>query len=231
MLLEVNQRRTLQHYPSHIEILPTLFAALGILIIFQMFGIFQNTTATSMIRRELYPMQGTELKLSKGDWVFHPRMPDWGYGKVLELIDENKGRVFFLLGGEKKLSWEHAGLDRVESDMVSQTALNEQFAEFKVNLAKDLLTSQELNQGVICTPCESFRSKCELCKSASGSLRDYSLTQKGKISLCDTCRDKIMLETMDRVGINQSIMGMEKRGKKGTVDKAKKNSKLKILRK
>jgi len=183
-----------------------------------------------MMRKELYPMLDTELKLSKGDWVFHPRMPAWGYGKVLELLDESKGRVFFLLAGEKKLSWEHAGLDRVENDTVSQTALNEQFAEFKVNLARDLLTSEELNRGVMCTPCESSRSKCELCKGASDNLRDYSLTQKGKICLCEVCRDKIMLETMDRVGINRSIIDMEKRGKKGTADKDKKKSKLKIVR-
>jgi hypothetical protein len=195
-----------------------------------MFGILHNTTATSMMRKESCPMQGTEAKLSKGDWVFHPRMPAWGYGKVMELIDEHKGRVFFLIAGEKKLSWEHAGLDKVESDTISQTALNEQFTEFKVNLARDLLTSEELSQGVTCTPCDSFRSKCELCKSAPDSVRDYSLTQKGKICLCDMCRDKIMMETMDRVGISQSIMDMEKRGKKGTVDKEKKKSKLKIVR-
>jgi hypothetical protein len=195
-----------------------------------MFGIFQNTTIISIMRKELYPMLGTELKLSKGDWVLHPRMPAWGYGKVLELLDESKGRVFFLLAGEKKLSWEYAGLDRVENDTVSQTALNEQFAEFKVNLARDLLTSEELNQGVMCTPCESSRSKCELCKGASDNLRDYSLTQKGKICLCDVCRDKIMLETMDRVGINRSIIDMEKRGKKGTADKDKKKAKLKVVK-
>jgi hypothetical protein len=175
-------------------------------------------------------MPATELKLSKGDWVFHPRMPDWGYGKVLELIGESKGRVFFLLGGEKRLSWEHAGLGRVESDTVSQTALNDQFAEFKVNLARDLLTSEELNQGVTCAPCDSLSSKCELCKSASGSRRVYSLTQKGKMCLCDMCRDKIMLETRDRAGINQSIADMEKRSKKEAADK-KKKSKLKVLKK
>jgi hypothetical protein len=195
-----------------------------------MFGIFQNTTATSMMRKESCPMQGTELKLSKGDWVFHPRMPDWGYGKVLELIGESKGRVFFLLAGEKKLSWEYAGLGMVESDMVSQTALNDQLKEFKVKLAKDLLTSEKLNEGVTCTPCDSFSAKCELCKCESGSLRIYSLTKKGKMCLCDMCRDKIMLETRDREGINQTITEMEKRSKKETADREKKR-KLKIVRK
>lgn len=172
-------------------------------------------------------MQETELKLSKGDWVFHPRMPDWGYGKVLELIGGNKGRVFFLLAGEKKLSWEHAGLGLVEGDKVSQAALNDQLAEFKLKLARDLLTSEELSREVTCTPCDSFNSRCELCKCASDDLRVYSLTQRGKMCLCDICRDKIMLETKDRAGINKSITEMEKRSKKETDDKEKKKKKLK----
>jgi hypothetical protein len=176
-------------------------------------------------------MQETALKLSKGDWVFHPRMPDWGYGKILELIGDNKGRVFFLLAGEKKLSWEHAGLGRVEGDEISQAALNEQLAEFKLKIARDLLTSVELSQGVTCTPCDSFSSRCELCKGASESLRVYSLTQKGKMCLCDTCRDKIMLETKDRAGINQCITEMEKRSKKEIDDREKKKKKLKMAKK
>lgn len=176
------------------------------------------------VEKGVTPMQGTECKLSKGDWVFHPRMPGWGYGKILEVIGVNKGRVFFLLAGEKKMSWEHAGLGLVEGDKISQTALNNQFVEFKVKLAKDLLTSDELVQGVTCTPCDSISSKCELCMSASASLRVYKLTQRGKMCLCDPCRDKIMLETKDREGINQSIMEMEKRSKKETADRKKKRN-------
>jgi hypothetical protein len=176
-------------------------------------------------------MQGTEIRLSKGDWVLHPRMPGWGYGKVLELIGDNKGRVLFLLAGEKKLSWEHAGLDLVEGDQVSQAALNDQFAEFKLKLAKDLLTSKELSQEVTCAPCDSFSSKCELCRTASGSLRVYSLTQKGKMCLCDICRDKIMLETQERAAITQSIAEMEKRSKKMAAESGKKKKTLKIVRK
>jgi hypothetical protein len=176
-------------------------------------------------------MHGTEVKLSKGDWVFHPRMPDWGYGKVLELIGTNKGRVLFLLAGEKKMSWEHAGLGLVEGDKASQAALNAQLSEFNLNLAKDLLTSVELSQGVTCTPCTSLRSRCELCECASDSLRIYSLTSKGKMCLCDICRDKIMLETKDRAGINQSITQMEKRSKKEAADREKKKKSLKIVKK
>lgn len=171
-------------------------------------------------------MQETQSTLSKGDWVFHPRMPDWGYGKVLELIGDNKGRVFFLLAGEKKLSWKHADLGLVEGDEVSQAALNDQLAAFKLNLARDLLISEELGRQVTCTPCDSFKSRCELCRCASESLRVYSLTQKGKMCLCDLCRDKIMLETKDRAEINQSITEMEKRSKKETADREKKKKKM-----
>ena len=176
-------------------------------------------------------MQGTEVKLSKGDWVFHPRMPDWGYGKIMELIGSNKGRVFFLLAGEKKMSWEHAGLGLVEGDKVSQAALNDQLVEFNLNFARDLLTSEELSQGVTCAPCDSLRSRCELCKCASDGLRVYSLAPKGKMCLCDGCRDKIMLETKDRAGINQSIAQMEKRSKKEAADREKKKKKLKMVKK
>jgi hypothetical protein len=157
-------------------------------------------------------------------------MPDWGYGKILELIGDNKGRVLFLLAGEKKLSWEHAGLGLVEGDKVSQATLNGQLVEFKLKLARDLLTSEELSRGVTCTPCDAFSSRCELCKCASDSLRVYSLNQKGKMCLCDMCRDKIMLETKDRAGITQSITEMEKTSKKETDDKEKKKKKPKIVK-
>jgi hypothetical protein len=175
-------------------------------------------------------MRGTEIKLSKGDWVFHPRMPDWGYGKILELIGDSKGRVFFLLAGEKKLSWEHAGLGLVGGDKVSQTALNDQLADFKQNLARDLLTSKELSHGVTCTPCEGFTSKCELCECVSEGLRIYSFAQKGKMCLCDKCRDKIMLEIKDRAGIERTITVRENRSRKESDDKEKKKGK-KMVRK
>jgi len=174
-------------------------------------------------------MHGTEVKLAKGDWVFHPRMPGWGYGKVLELIGDTKGLVFFLLAGEKKLSWEHAGLGLVEEDEISQGALNEQLAEFKLNAARDLLLSEEFSKEVMCQPSDSFSSRCELCKGSSESLRIYSLSQKGQMCLCDLCRDKIMLETKDRAEINRSIAEMSKRSKKDLTDKAKKKKKLKLV--
>ncbi len=176
-------------------------------------------------------MEETATKLSKGDWVFHPRMPDWGYGKILELIGERKGRVFFLAAGEKKMSWEHSSLGLVEGDKASQAALNVQLVEFKQNLARDLLTSEELSRGVTCALCDSLSSRCELCKGASDSLRIYSLSQRGKMCLCDVCRDKIMLETKDRAGINQCVLEMEKRSKKEVAEIEKKKKKLKMVKK
>lgn len=177
-------------------------------------------------------MQGNELMLSKGEWVFHPRMPAWGYGQVMEVLSENKGRVFFLLAGEKKLSWEHAGLGRVATDIVSQTALNDQRAEFKVNLARDLITTQELSQGVACASDESSNSKCEMCKSSSEDLKVYSFSQKGKVCLCGLCRDKIMLENKEKAEISQSLAAeAKKNSRKKPAAGAIKKTKLKIVKK
>ena len=163
-------------------------------------------------------MQEAELRLSKGDWVFHPRMPAWGYGKILELMGGNKGRVFFLLAGEKKISWEHAGLVPIESDDASQNALNVQLGQFRLNLATDMLTTGD-SDGVECTPCNSPGSRCELCKSATENLRSYSVGKKGKLCFCDDCRDKIKLDIGDRAGISESIPKM---GKKEVKDKVAK---------
>ena len=151
------------------------------------------------------------LLLSKGDWVSHPRMPAWGYGKILELIGGNKGRVFFLLAGEKKMSWEHAGLVPVESDEVSQDALSAQLAQFRLHLATDLLSTAEGDGGVESTPCSTPGSKCELCKSTSDTLRIYSVEKKGKLCFCGDCKDKIMLEIGDKAGSDE---GVPKTGKK-----------------
>jgi hypothetical protein len=157
-------------------------------------------------------------------------MPGWGYGKILELVGGNKGRVFFLFAGEKKLSWEHAGLVPVKSDNASQAVLIGQLAEFKMNLAVDLLTTAEPGGGVACIPCSTPDSQCELCKGSSEGLRNYSRAQKGKICICEACRDKIMLENGDRIRINERIAKMDERGRKDIPDKVTKK-KLKIAKK
>lgn len=166
-------------------------------------------------------MQDAELRLSKGDWVFHPRMPAWGYGKIMELTGGSKGRVFFLLAGEKKMSWEHAGLVPVESDEASRAALNTQLGEFRHNLAADLLMSVDFDGGVACTPSDTPGAICELCKCPSENLRSYSHGKKGKLSFCDVCRDKIMLEIGDRPAASESLVKTTGRGKK-VIDKVAK---------
>jgi hypothetical protein len=45
------------------------------------------------------------------------------------------------------------------------------------------------------------------------------------------CRDKIMLETKDRAGVNQSITEMDKRSKKEAADNRNKTRKPKIVKK
>jgi hypothetical protein len=155
-------------------------------------------------------------------------MPAWGYGKVLELMGENKGRVFFLLAGEKKMSWQHAGLDLVGGDNVSQAALNEQLVAFKLKLARDVLASEGPSQEVTCTPCDSLSSRCEVCNCASESLRIYSLTQEAKMCLCGVCRNKIILETRDRAEVIHSITKTEERSNKKIAERGKKRKLRKV---
>ncbi len=167
------------------EALPIPFAALGGLILSQeMHFVPKNAVPLSGLfcaGKGVQTIREAGLKLSKGDWVLHPRMSGWGYGKVLVVMGERKGRVLFLLAGEKTLSREHAGLNLVEGDRVSQAAFNDQLAEFKLNLARDLLSSEDLRRGMTCSPCEWLTSKRELCKSGPDNLRIYSLTRKGKM--------------------------------------------------
>lgn len=168
-------------------------------------------------------MRETKLLLSKGDWVCHPRMPGWGYGQVLELIGTDKGRVLFLLAGEKKLSWEHAGLVPVEKDNATQAALSGQLAEFKLNLAIDLLTSAEVGGGVTCTPCDSPNSICELCKCSSESVKRY-MVQKNSMCICGVCRDKIIPDAGEIPSTNDSAPVTEKKIRKAATGKATKNN-------
>ena len=160
-------------------------------------------------------MQETKLRLSKGDWVCHPRMPGWGYGQGLQLIGADKGRVFFLLAGEKKLSWEHAGLVLIESDNASQTALSGQLSEFRLNLAIDLLASGGVGATATCIPRDSPGSICDLCECSSESAKRYT-AQKSKMCICDACKDKVMLGNGDRASIIESIAAVKKRGRNET---------------
>ncbi|MFV2081529.1 MAG: DUF3553 domain-containing protein [bacterium] len=49
-----------------------------------------------------------------GDKVKHPKKADWGLGKVLEVTEADKVRVFFVHAGEKLLDMQYVQLQKVE---------------------------------------------------------------------------------------------------------------------
>ncbi|MDF1580754.1 MAG: DUF3553 domain-containing protein [Desulfuromonadales bacterium] len=65
-----------------------------------------------------------------GDKVKHPKMPDWGIGKVLETMPDDKVRVFFINAGEKLLGLKYVALEKVEGEDASHSILdNPKFTE------------------------------------------------------------------------------------------------------
>lgn len=52
--------------------------------------------------------------IGAGDKVRHPKRPEWGIGKVLEVPRDGKARIFFLDAGEKVLLLGAAGLEKLE---------------------------------------------------------------------------------------------------------------------
>lgn len=54
--------------------------------------------------------------IKAGQKVCHPKMPEWGIGKVLEVTFDNKARVFFIHAGEKLLSLKLVTLERAEGE-------------------------------------------------------------------------------------------------------------------
>ncbi len=53
------------------------------------------------------------MNLSKGQYVRHPKIPDWGLGRVLEVIPEETVWVDFEMVGEKKLDLRYVSLQVV----------------------------------------------------------------------------------------------------------------------
>jgi len=52
--------------------------------------------------------------IKAGDKVKHPKMTEWGLGKVLEVTLDEKARVFFINAGEKLLGLKYVALEKVE---------------------------------------------------------------------------------------------------------------------
>lgn len=62
--------------------------------------------------------------LKRGDRVVHPGLPEWGVGSVLEDSDGTNAHTFFEVGGERRLSLQHAKLRRVVGDQAQSLILD-----------------------------------------------------------------------------------------------------------
>ena len=68
--------------------------------------------------------------LAVGDKVHHPKIKDWGLGKILDLTADGKAKVFFINGGEKTISLKHVSLKKIEGeDAVHPILDNPNFAK------------------------------------------------------------------------------------------------------
>jgi len=54
--------------------------------------------------------------VTAGDKVRHPKMPDWGIGKVMEVTWDGKARVFFIHAGEKTILLSHVDFEKITGD-------------------------------------------------------------------------------------------------------------------
>ena len=64
------------------------------------------------------------LEIKAGDKVRHPKMQDWGVGKVLDVSIDGKARVFFINAGEKLLGLKYVALEKVEGETGSHPILD-----------------------------------------------------------------------------------------------------------
>lgn len=62
--------------------------------------------------------------IKAGDKVKHPKMPDWGIGKVIEITPDDKARVFFINAGEKLLGLKYVTLEKVEGAAAAHPILD-----------------------------------------------------------------------------------------------------------
>lgn len=54
--------------------------------------------------------------IKAGDKVRHPKMGEWGIGKVMEVTSDGKARIFFIHAGEKTLALNFVALENVGSE-------------------------------------------------------------------------------------------------------------------
>lgn len=83
--------------------------------------------------------------IKTGDKVIHPKMSNWGLGKILEIKADGKARVFFLHAGEKLLGLKHVDLERVEGTeaenfILDSPTLDERLKDKKFKSLPETLT-------------------------------------------------------------------------------------------
>ena len=62
--------------------------------------------------------------ITTGDKVRHPKMPDWGLGKVMEVTSDGKARIFFIHVGEKTILLSHVDFEKVEGEEAAHPILD-----------------------------------------------------------------------------------------------------------
>lgn len=62
--------------------------------------------------------------ITTGDKVRHPKMPDWGIGKVMEVTSDGKARIFFIHAGEKTILLSHVDFEKIEGEEASHPILD-----------------------------------------------------------------------------------------------------------
>jgi len=62
--------------------------------------------------------------INTGDKVRHPKMPDWGIGKVMEVTSDGKARIFFIHAGEKTILLSHVDFEKIEGEEASHPILD-----------------------------------------------------------------------------------------------------------
>ena len=82
------------------------------------------------------------MTFQQGDWVRHPKCPDWGIGEVLGQ-DGDTVRVLFQQKGEKKLNTQYVNLEAVEAPVDSRNQCPGIHARRTVEMGKlEVLCSQ-----------------------------------------------------------------------------------------
>lgn len=62
--------------------------------------------------------------IKAGDKVRHPKKPDWGIGKVMEVTSDGKAIIFFIHAGEKTLLLSYVDFEKIEGEEANHPILD-----------------------------------------------------------------------------------------------------------